>query len=216
MDFDANTAAAVTAALADAGTHADQMVGRTGDPAVIEAFAMGYLAGRVAQRSPVLTSPASEASLQPAPLLVPGSATVASFAAAAAAYEQLAERLESYVAGAEQQAEHYRAAGRGEARAAERTRAARAQETAQRARATARQLRVRAGSGAPVGPPSLTRRETEVLSLVSYGLTYAETAEQLHVSAATVKTHLAHIYPKFGVRDKAAAVAAALRHGLLH
>ena len=54
-----------------------------------------------------------------------------------------------------------------------------------------------------------------MLSLVSYGLTYAEAAAQLHVSAATVKTHLAHIYPKLGVRDKAAAVAAALRHGLM-
>ena len=128
----------------------------------------------------------------------------------------LAERLDCYVAVAEQQAERYRAAGRSEAQAAERNRARRARETAKRARASAHQLRAREGAGAHADTPSLTPREIEVLSLVSYGLTYAEAADQLHVSAATVKTHLAHIYPKFGVSDKAAAVAAALRHGLLH
>jgi DNA-binding NarL/FixJ family response regulator len=35
------------------------------------------------------------------------------------------------------------------------------------------------------------------------------------VSSATVRTHLQNVYPKLGVCDKAAAVAAALRHGLI-
>jgi DNA-binding NarL/FixJ family response regulator len=54
-----------------------------------------------------------------------------------------------------------------------------------------------------------------VLQLASHGLTAYEIAEQLVLSAGTVKTHLRNIYRKLGVADKAAAVAAALRHGLI-
>jgi DNA-binding NarL/FixJ family response regulator len=61
----------------------------------------------------------------------------------------------------------------------------------------------------------LTPREQEVLELASHGLSYAEIAEELVLTAATVKTHFAHIYCKLQVPDKAAAVAWALRHGLI-
>jgi two-component system nitrate/nitrite response regulator NarL len=61
----------------------------------------------------------------------------------------------------------------------------------------------------------LTSRETEVVLLASHGLTVAEIGDQMAVAPATVRTHLENIYPKLGVSDKAAAVAAALRHGLI-
>lgn len=61
----------------------------------------------------------------------------------------------------------------------------------------------------------LTSREVEVLTLVAQGHTNKEAARVLFLSEATVKTHLLHIYAKLGVRDRAAAVAAAYRKGLL-
>ena len=86
-----------------------------------------------------------------------------------------------------------------------------------RADGSVRELRAmgRVERDAPAEPPSITPRETEVLSLASHGLTHCEIAELLCVSSATVRTHLQNIYPKLGVCDKAAAVAAALRHGLI-
>jgi DNA-binding NarL/FixJ family response regulator len=66
---------------------------------------------------------------------------------------------------------------------------------------------------APLSP--LSSREAEVLTLASHGFSYAEIAEQLFVAPTTVKTHLSHIYAKLVVSDKAAAVACALRHGLI-
>ncbi|WP_328459799.1 response regulator transcription factor [Streptomyces sp. NBC_00448] len=62
---------------------------------------------------------------------------------------------------------------------------------------------------------TLTERELEVLRLVAAGTTNREAARQLFISEATVKTHLLHLYAKLGVRDRAAAVAAAYRTGLL-
>ncbi|MFZ0387845.1 MAG: LuxR C-terminal-related transcriptional regulator [Solirubrobacteraceae bacterium] len=53
------------------------------------------------------------------------------------------------------------------------------------------------------------------MTLASHGCSYGEIAEQLVLATATVKTHLRHCYRKLGVPDKAAAVAAALRHGLI-
>jgi DNA-binding NarL/FixJ family response regulator len=61
----------------------------------------------------------------------------------------------------------------------------------------------------------LSRRELEVLTLISRGSTNRETATRLFISEATVKTHLLHVYAKLGVRDRAAAVAAAFERGLL-
>jgi PAS domain S-box-containing protein len=63
--------------------------------------------------------------------------------------------------------------------------------------------------------PVLTAREVQVLALASQGLSTRATAEHLVISPATVKTHLENAYPKLGVSDKASAVAAALRQGLI-
>lgn len=62
---------------------------------------------------------------------------------------------------------------------------------------------------------ALTSREIEVLREVAQGNTNAETAENLHISQATVKTHLLHIYDKLGVSDRAGAVARAYETGVL-
>jgi two-component system nitrate/nitrite response regulator NarL len=63
--------------------------------------------------------------------------------------------------------------------------------------------------------PLLSPRELEVLRLAADGLTGAEIAANLHVSAATVKAHFQHVYEKLEVSDRAAAVACAIRRGLL-
>jgi DNA-binding NarL/FixJ family response regulator len=76
--------------------------------------------------------------------------------------------------------------------------------------------RVQAPAAAPTRTPdSLTDRELEVLRLVASGATNRESARQLFISEATVKTHLLHVYGKLGVRDRAAAVAEAYKRGLL-
>lgn len=62
---------------------------------------------------------------------------------------------------------------------------------------------------------SLTRRETEVLTLVAEGLSNQRIGEQLHLTQATVKSHLAHVYAKLGVDSRTAAVAAALALGII-
>jgi two-component system, NarL family, nitrate/nitrite response regulator NarL len=62
---------------------------------------------------------------------------------------------------------------------------------------------------------SLTQREQEVLKLTAEGLSAPEIGFRLHVSAATVKTHMQAAYEKLGVSDRAAAVAEAMRQGLL-
>lgn len=60
----------------------------------------------------------------------------------------------------------------------------------------------------------LTPREAEVLTLIAKGRSNTEIAEELFVSAATVKTHINNLFGKIGVRDRAQAVRYALRHGL--
>ncbi|GGV32759.1 response regulator [Streptomyces griseoflavus] len=62
---------------------------------------------------------------------------------------------------------------------------------------------------------ALTRRETEVLALVAEGLSNQGISERLHLTRATVKSHLAHVYAKLGVDSRTAAVAAALGLGII-
>ena len=62
---------------------------------------------------------------------------------------------------------------------------------------------------------ALSQRELEVLRAVASGNTNADIAAALHISQATVKTHLIHIYDKLGVNDRAAAVARAYESGIL-
>ena len=64
-------------------------------------------------------------------------------------------------------------------------------------------------------PDALSAREIEVLRLVAEGSTNREVARALFISEATVKTHLLHVYAKLEVRDRASAVAAGYRLGLL-
>jgi two-component system nitrate/nitrite response regulator NarL len=63
--------------------------------------------------------------------------------------------------------------------------------------------------------PRLSEREQEVLVLISQGLSAPEIGERIHLSTATVKTHLQHLYEKLGVSERAAAVAEGMRRGLL-
>ena len=61
----------------------------------------------------------------------------------------------------------------------------------------------------------LSSRELEVLQLVAEGDSNSEIASRLHISQATVKSHLIHIFGKLGVSDRTAAVTVALRRGIL-
>ncbi|QHG82440.1 DNA-binding response regulator [Rhodococcus rhodochrous] len=67
----------------------------------------------------------------------------------------------------------------------------------------------------PTVPQTLSAREREVLALVAKGTSNRAIAQELFVSEATVKTHLAHVFAKLEVKDRAAAVAAAYDRGIL-
>ncbi|ADD41438.1 response regulator [Stackebrandtia nassauensis] len=62
---------------------------------------------------------------------------------------------------------------------------------------------------------AVTEREREVLTLVARGLSNTEIAERLHLSLATVKTHIGHLLRKLTARDRAQLVIAAYESGLV-
>ncbi len=84
-------------------------------------------------------------------------------------------------------------------------------------------LRERLAQARPVpaavpGEPSstpLTRREVEILRLMTSGANTKTMAEQLHVSPATVRNHVQNIFGKLGVHSRLEAVAHVTTHGLL-
>ncbi|MFF9777535.1 response regulator [Streptomyces sp. NPDC013978] len=91
-------------------------------------------------------------------------------------------------------------------------------------------VRTAARGGAPLSPTvaakvlahmrgdrgaGLSGRELEVLSAVARGQSNKQIARALRLSEATVKTHLLHIYAKLDVRDRTAAVTAALGRGII-
>lgn len=63
--------------------------------------------------------------------------------------------------------------------------------------------------------PSLSTREREVLNMIASGRSIPAIAEALFLAPSTVKTHVQRLYEKLGVGDRAAAVAEAMRRGLL-
>ncbi len=63
--------------------------------------------------------------------------------------------------------------------------------------------------------PALTQREHEILRLIASGKSLPEIAKELYLGLTTVKTHVQHLYEKLGVSDRAAAVASAMRRGLI-
>jgi two-component system nitrate/nitrite response regulator NarL len=73
------------------------------------------------------------------------------------------------------------------------------------------EIRLRSTSDAPV----LTGREREILKLIADGRSLPEIAKALILGLTTVKTHAQHLYEKLGVSDRAAAVAEAMRRGLI-
>jgi PAS domain S-box-containing protein len=66
-----------------------------------------------------------------------------------------------------------------------------------------------------LGPSPLTPREIEVLQRAAWGSSLRAIADELFVSPSTIRTHFANIYRKLGVSDRAAAVAHAMRSGLI-
>jgi DNA-binding CsgD family transcriptional regulator len=64
--------------------------------------------------------------------------------------------------------------------------------------------------------PHLSPRQQEVLERIAEGMTNAEIGEQLGISERTVKAYAQELYDKLGVRNRAGAVAEAIKEGLLY
>lgn len=62
---------------------------------------------------------------------------------------------------------------------------------------------------------ALTERERRILELVAAGRTNEEIGRDVHLSPATVKTHLRHVFGKLGAADRASAVAEGMRRGII-
>jgi two-component system nitrate/nitrite response regulator NarL len=73
------------------------------------------------------------------------------------------------------------------------------------------EIRLRAQPNAPV----LSERERQVLQAFAQGASIPQVAADLTIGVSTVKTHTQRLYEKLGVSDRAAAVAEAMRRGLL-
>jgi two-component system nitrate/nitrite response regulator NarL len=73
------------------------------------------------------------------------------------------------------------------------------------------EIRLRAQPGAP----ALSERERQVLQAFARGASIPQVAGELMIGVSTVKTHTQRLYEKLGVSDRAAAVAEAMRRGLL-
>lgn len=71
------------------------------------------------------------------------------------------------------------------------------------------------GGALPAEATSLTRRELEILRLMTQGLSTKAAAEKLHVSRATIRNHAQNIFGKLGVHSRLEAVAYATRHRLI-
>lgn len=63
--------------------------------------------------------------------------------------------------------------------------------------------------------PTLSDREFEILRAIAEGLTVSEMADQMMLAPGTIKMHLTRLYDKLGVSERAAAVAKAMRLGLI-
>lgn len=77
---------------------------------------------------------------------------------------------------------------------------------------------IREFSGTPVSTAylsELTRRENEIMVLVARGLSNAQIADKLYLSATTVKTHVNRLMAKLGLTSRAQVVAAAYEAGLV-
>ena len=61
----------------------------------------------------------------------------------------------------------------------------------------------------------LTKRETEILTLISEGKTYTQISEELFISKETSKTHIKNIYSKLQVNSKSQALAKAAQEKLI-
>jgi DNA-binding NarL/FixJ family response regulator len=86
---------------------------------------------------------------------------------------------------------------------------------AERLEMATQSLAASSASRAGADIPGLTPRELDVVRAVATGMTNAQIARELFISEWTVKTHVASILRKLGLRDRAQVVVAAYEAGLV-